>query len=161
MITQKELWGLFSYDGEEGVLRYRETRGPKAMKGRAAGGRELGYIRIVVAGKAYMAHRLIWLWIYGEWPTHQLDHIDRDRSNNRIENLREATPAQNRANCPTPCTNKSGYIGVSWKAGHKKWVAQCRVGNTKRHLGYFNTAEAASEAYQAFASQLRGAFHPT
>lgn len=162
MITQKRVWELFTFNDEEGALYYRETTGAKGKKGRKAGSlSDKGYRRVFVDGKSYFAHRVIWLWVYGEFPAAGIDHRNHIHDDNRLDNLREATQKQNLANRSISRCNTSGYVGVARKKDTRGWVATCKFEGKNKHLGVFDTAEEASEAYQAFASQLRGVFHPT
>jgi hypothetical protein len=95
----------FDYDPETGVFRYRQmmigNRGQIiAMRGDRAGHlhKRSGYWRINWGGKYFFVHRLAWLWMTREWPEMSLDHIDRDKSNNRWKNLREVSPSENAIN---------------------------------------------------------------
>lgn len=104
------------------------------------------YVRIKFGGKQkYLMHRLVWAWHYGSWPKDQLDHIDHDRSNDRIENLREVTRAENMKNMSMSKNNTSGVTGVHWHKQHKKWAAQIRTSRKTKHLGYFENFEDAVE----------------
>ena len=162
MLTQKQVWEKFSYDGEEGVLRHRHTHWGRKREGKVLKAlTDKGYVVVYINGKNYFAHRIIWLWVYGEFPEAGIDHVNRNRADNRLDNLREATQKQNLANRSKSRCNTSGYVGVARKKDTRGWVATCKFEGKNKHLGVFDTAEEASEAYQAFASQLRGAFHPT
>jgi hypothetical protein len=107
-----------------------------------------GYICITVNGKSYKAHRLAWFFHYGVWPVNQIDHIDQNKTNNRINNLREVTNSQNKQNAGKYKCNTSGHKGVSFHKQHKKWAANIRVQRELLHLGYFPTPELASAAYK-------------
>jgi hypothetical protein len=100
----------------------------------------------MVDGTMYAAHRLAWLYVHGSFPANMLDHINRQTSDNRIANLREATHKQNRENLNVPKNNTSGMIGVYWVPSSKKW--QAKIGHNKQriHLGYFQTKDEAIEA---------------
>ncbi len=103
-----------------------------------------------INGKIYSlrVHRVCWLLAYGEWPVGFVDHKNRDRSDNRLENLRLASNQENAQNTALPVTNKSGFRGVSWSEYHKKWVARIGIGNQKhKFVGYFNCPTAAAFAY--------------
>ena len=109
-------------------------------------GKSAGYYYLRVDGRRYAAHRVAWLYVHGQWPSHQIDHIDGDPSNNRIENLRDV-PASVNQRCrrkPT-CRNRAGFIGVSRKRG--RWMAALTVNKRQIYLGYFDSPEAAHEAY--------------
>lgn len=108
-----------------------------------------------------MAHQLAWLLSHDEWPPRNIDHIDMDRANNRLSNLRLATPSQNGANRGRQKNNSSGLKGVAWNKGAKRWRAQIKANGKRRHLGYFDTAEEAHAAYQEAAASLFGDFART
>lgn len=157
MLTQQRLKELFNYDPETGrFIRLVGRSGPGARAGDVAGcDNGQGYIRIYVDGKGYKAHRLAWLYVYGDLPA-EIDHVNCDRSDNRIGNLRPATRKQNRSNCAAYRNNTSGYKGVS--ACGEKWRAQIQSGGKKKALGLFRTPEEAHEAYVAAAKEWHGQF---
>lgn len=149
-ITQDLVKELLDY--REGKLYWRVNRGKNKIKGKEAGGRtnKLGYARVGINNCVYQSHRVIWLWHYGQWPENKIDHIDQDKLNNRIENLRDVTQAENTKNQRITTRNNSGYIGVSWSRENKKWNAYIKLNKKKIHLGYFiNKEDAASIAYAA------------
>ncbi len=130
-----------------GNLHYKKQIHYSKNKGDIAGYiHSSGYWHICIKQKLYKTHRLIFLYHYKYLPK-EIDHIDRNKLNNRIENLREATHSQNMLNRKKHKTNKSGYKGVSWYSGNKKWKAQVCVNYKVIHLGYFETPELAYEAY--------------
>lgn len=102
----------------------------------------------------YKEHVLIWVWHHANWPKHDLDHIDMNKTNNRITNLREATRSQNFANKLKQANNTSGYKGVCWSKAAGKW--QVRVG--KEYVGLFETVEEGSAAYLRRATERFGEF---
>lgn len=160
MTTQARLKELFMYDKATGnFVRKIGRSGPRARAGSVAGcNNGQGYIRIYVDGKPFKAHRLVWLYEFGEWPAHELDHINGNRSDNRIENLRDVLRTQNNKNRPTHKNNAVGIKGVSFNKRSKRWVAQIQYNGSKKGLGYFDTAELASAAYQLAAHQYFGEF---
>lgn len=97
-----------------------------------------GYLRVSILGKRYKSHRIAWALYYGEWPDDQIDHIDGDRSNNKIENLRAVSQVENSRNAKTPHTNMSGVIGVHWDKRKCKWVSQISENSKSKKLGYFD-----------------------
>lgn len=124
-----------------------------------------GRIRVLIRilGRWYGEGRLAWLYVHGRWPIEEIDHRDGDPLNNRLENLREATHAQNQMNKGPMRNNLLGIKGVYLnrnRPGRKKYGAQIRVPGTSRtkHIGWFATAEEASAAYQIVARQLHGSF---
>lgn len=98
-----------------------------------------GYIVIQVAGASYRAHRLAWLYVHGEWPQEEIDHINHDRTDNRISNLRPATRLINAKNLSRSARCSSGLTGVHWYAKTKKWQAQIMANRKRIHLGYFDS----------------------
>lgn len=139
MITQAEVKRLFKYDPKTGNLIRRVSRGCKhGLKGSIAGTKHNGYIRIKVNDTTYSAHRLIWLYHEGYMPENPLDHINRKRDDNRIENLREVSLQCNIRNTGNPKNNSSGVKGISWINLNRKWRAQIRVDKKQYYLGLFN-----------------------
>ena len=165
-ITQERLKELFSYDPETGEFVWLiKRRGTKGI-GRVAGWpNKLGYIYIALDKKKFCAHRLAWLYVHGEMPDGEIDHINRDPSDNRIANLRVSTRAENLWNIAKPVTNTSGYKNVYVYKGdckrQKRYNAMIKVNGRRRSLGYFHTAEEAHEAYCEAAKRLHGEFART
>lgn len=93
------------------------------QEGNEAGVRDRRYLRVYVGGKEVYAHRVIWCIVTGNWPVEQIDHMDGDGCNNRLENLREVTPLQNARNQSRRADNKSGISGVHWQSHSHKWRA--------------------------------------
>lgn len=96
---------------------------------------------------------------YGAWPDGEIDHINGDRKDNRLENLRLATSSENKQNIGLKSNNRSGFTGVSWFAAAKKWRADITIAGKMRHLGRFDTPEAAAEAYAKAKAELH-TFNP-
>ena len=105
-----------------------------------------GYLRIGILGKCMQFHRVIWAYHYGEWPSGQIDHINHDRADNRIENLRIVTHSENAKNMRKNAKNASGVMGVSWEKNRSKWQAKITVDRVQRHLGRFDRFEDAVAA---------------
>jgi len=127
-------------------------------EGQIAGTLCLGYIKISVNKIVMPAHRMAWAMHYGAWPLLNIDHINGIRSDNRIENLREATHQQNCMNRGNNKFNKSGFKGVSWHAEGKKWQSHISIGGKSIYLGLFESAEKAHEAYKEAANKAYGIF---
>lgn len=142
-LTQSRLKELFNYDPETGVF----TRKSGAIAGTL---RSDGYRKITVDRVQYYSHRLAWLYMTGEL-LKDIDHIDRNPSNNRFSNLRSVTKSQNQHNRIKQYNNTSGYKGVIYYKRTGKWRACIYVNNKCHSLGYFHTAEQASIAYQTAA----------
>lgn len=147
MVTQKQLKKWLDYNPDTGVFTWKMDKGT-ARKGDIAGWvNKLGYIRMCLDNKFYYAHRLAWLYVYGYWPN-QIDHIDRNPTNNRLENLRDSNYSENGFNRGMWATNTSGHKGVYWHKTQKKWTAYVRIDKKSKHLGTFVTKEEAIAARQ-------------
>ena len=159
MVTQERLKELFSYDPEAGdFVRLVGRPGPNARAGDVAGcDNGQGYVRIYVDGHGYKAHRLAWLYVHGEWPKH-IDHVNGDRADNRIDNLRSVNQQQNNMNLPVYKNNTSGLRGVSFYKRTGRWKAQIQASGKKIGLGYFDTPDEAHAAYVSAAEELHGEF---
>jgi hypothetical protein len=141
-LTAERARELFAYDPSTGVL----SRGGSPLTAR----NNYGYVVCRADGRFYVVHRVIWLLVHGRWPTVQLDHIDGDGANNRLDNLREATVGENQQNLTV---NKSGgssrFRGVCWIKREKRWRASIKVAGRLQHLGRFTCELAARDAYLA------------
>ncbi len=157
MVAHARLKAILDYEPNTGVFRWKTAVNGWASKGNAFPGKIAGrktgdgYWTIPVDGKNYLSHRLAWFFVTSEWPVKIIDHADGNKLNNRWENLRLATTAQNTANAKLNKNNKSGFKGVSFANG--KWQARISV-----NLGAFDTPEEASAAYMRAAKMLWGEF---
>ena len=158
MITAERLREVLSYDAGTGEFTWNISAS-NVMAGSVAGSvNDRGYRQITIEHGRYYAHRLAWLYMTGEWPKHQIDHINGSKGDNRFSNLREATPSQNHGNTNRPSSNTSGFKGVCFHRGLGRWVAYIRVRKKKMHLGCFDTPEAAHSAYVVAAEKHFGGF---
>lgn len=165
-LTAAVLRSIVYYDPGTGIFtwlpRAETSRHGKAFNtvyaGKTAGSpHSMGYISLLRT----VAHRLAWLYVHGRWPVDQIDHINGDRTDNRIANLRECSNAENCQNVRAHRDGTSRYVGVSY-SGHSKsrpWQAAICVRGKQRNLGYFATEE---DALAARISAKRAAhpFHP-
>lgn len=157
-ITQDELKRLLDYDTETGMFTWKVVGGRNIFEGKKAGRiNQDGYIEIKVAGKIYKAHRLAWLWLNGDIPP-IIDHINRDRADNRPCNLRPATRSQNRTNSILFHNNATGFMGVTKRHDCNRFNAKIRADGKNKHLGNFLSAEEAHAAYVREAIRLHGEF---
>lgn len=155
-MNEENLLSTFRYEPETGLL-YRMKSPKKRFEGKVVGAKESrGYLQVRFEGRLYMAHRIIWFIVYGHWPQEEIDHINRDRADNRLSNLRLATRQENTWNASLRKDNRFGAKGVSDRYG--RYVAIIRVNGANTNLGYFNTVAEAAEAYKSAAKQLRGEF---
>jgi hypothetical protein len=149
-LTAEYLRSVLHYEPETGILTWKVRTARRVKVGDVAGSQDGGgYLRIKVLSRDYLAHRLAWLYVYGSWPKDQLDHVNRNRSDNRISNLREVTNKQNQQNKSKRSDNTSGHPGVYWRKRAPKWVAQITHNYKQIHLGYFDDLEAAIAARKA------------
>lgn len=154
----------FAYDADTGVIRWIKPTGRRAHIGDIAGAFvQHGYRVVIYKGRRYKAHRVAWLLHYGEWPPPKahLDHINGEKADNRICNLRLATPTQNYQNSKRSVANASGYKGVYWCNVKHKWLAQISPNKSRMHLGYFSDKVEAASAYDAAARKHFGEFART
>ena len=136
-ITQALVKELFDYDFGSGQLIRRKSISKNTKKGDVVGSLSaLGYLVTSVSYKTYGVHALIWLWVTGELPEN-VDHINHNTIDNRIENLRNVSKQENNRNRKRPKTNTSGVMGVAWHKGSKRWVAYISVDDKRLYLGYF------------------------
>jgi HNH endonuclease len=143
MITQELLQEKFEYS--DGLL-LRKTSWGGLAKGTPTGcDNGHGYLITGIKYKLYPTHRLIFLYHHGYLPT-VVDHINGNRKDNRIENLREATYSQNNYNAKKKVTNKSGHKNVFWCNTRQKWTVQLSLEGKNRHIGYFDSLQLAVEA---------------
>jgi hypothetical protein len=138
MITQSELKELLHYDPDTGFFTWIVLKSGTKISKIAGGIRPDGYRQICINGKTYLAHRLVWLYVHGEFPKNQIDHINHVKSDNRLVNLRDATSHENCRNQTLHKRNKSGVCGVYIYKPTGKWLASIRVNNKTINLGYFN-----------------------
>lgn len=147
-LTVDQLKDALDYNPETGNFAWK-IRPSKAVKaGDAAGCTEkrIGYITIGIAGRVYKAHRLAWLYMHGEWPKGLIDHINGNKADNRIANLRDVGAHGNAQNVKKPNRrNKSGFMGVIWY--QNKWRASISVNGKSKWLGDYSTPEKAHQVY--------------
>lgn len=144
-LTYEKVIEILRYEPENGVLE----RKLKSGRWKTCGNKPIcrGYGHVGIGGKLYLAHQLIWLLTYGEWPENDIDHRDRNPMNNKIENLRVVTRQENQHNHGLRRDNSSGYIGVSFNKQRNKYHAQIALNGKRIFLGYYPTAEEAFTAY--------------
>jgi len=159
MITQEKVKELFYYNPNMGQLIRKVRTANRTKVGDVAGSRSnSGYIQTCVDNKIYYNHRLIWLYVNGEFPPDEIDHINGDRADNRLVNLREVTCLENCRNTKIYSNNKSGVLGVYWYGQRNKWRAVIQGDKKQIHLGYFQDLEDAKAARAE--ADIKYGFHP-
>jgi hypothetical protein len=161
LLTQEKIKELLDYNPETGIFIWKsKTSKYSPIKVGSIAGylKSSGYRIIEIYNKAFREHRLAWLYVYGVFPSDQIDHINGIRDDNRISNLREATNKENSFNKKPSKNNTSGYKGVSWNKKNNKWVSQIRVDKKSIYLGLYDSLEDAAIAYQAAAIRYHGDF---
>ena len=134
-LTQGQLKELLHYEPDTGVFTW--IKGGNGRRKIAGTRRVNGYSDISVNNKKCLAHRLAWLYVHGEWPKDQIDHINHARDDNRLVNLRSVSGLHNQRNTSISKINTSGVTGVTWHAAHGKWVSHIGLHGKRIHLGGF------------------------
>ena len=158
MITAEQLREVLSYNPETGRFSWRKTLRLGHVGKEAGSLRPTGYISINVHKRLYQAHRLAWLYIHGRWPETYIDHINGEKSDNRLSNLREASQSQNIANSRVSAANKTGFKGVSFDKSKQKFRACLGMAGKQIFLGYYDSASDAHAAYASAAAKAHGDF---
>ena len=154
MLTQSRLKELLHYSPETGDFTWLVQRGRVKIGDIAGSLHWTGYRITQIAEKEYSAHRLAFFYMTGAWPADQVDHKNGVRHDNRWDNLRQATHAENHQNGAVRSNNKSGFMGVSWNVKRRKWQAHITFARRIKFLGRFTTPEDAYAAYLAAKANL-------
>ncbi|MCZ6897513.1 MAG: HNH endonuclease [Betaproteobacteria bacterium] len=156
VITQKEIKRLFDY--RNGHLYWKISPCPTVGIGHRAGNlHPIGYRWVKYQGVRYPEHKLIFKYHHGYWPT-LIDHKDRNKSNNKIGNLRECTFSQNGFNSDTRSDNTSGIKGVCWNKKNNKWLSRIMINKKSINLGYFKNLDDAKNAVMEARNKYHGDF---
>lgn len=147
ILTQSILKEHLHYDTETGIFTRIKSAGGQVTGNTAGCIGSGGYVNIKVFGVSHKAHHLAWLYFYGNTPNIQIDHINGVRTDNRIQNLRLATNAQNTQNTKLYKSNSTGYFGVSYHKRILRYQSRITISNRTIHLGYYDTPEEAHQVY--------------
>lgn len=159
MISLHRLKEVLHYDPDTGLFTWRVTI--SNVKAGTVAGRQRpnkGYVVITIDGVKYYAHRLAWFYMTAQWPEELIDHRDTVKNNNKWDNLRLSTTAQNGQNRRAQKNNKSGIKGVCWDAAAGKWLAQIVINGERECLGRYPSKAQAASAYQEAALRGHGDF---
>jgi len=152
---KSKLHELFFY--QDGKLLWKKSGSGRNVGDEAGMITEKGYRRIKIDGKLHMAHRLVWAYHFDSVPEY-IDHIDENKLNNTIGNLRQATKVQNGCNISFRKNNKSGVKGVYWAKREQKWVAELSIDKKIKRVGYFDDIELAELVVMEARDKYHGAF---
>lgn len=147
---------LFSYEPETGILVRKFKSGARKIVKPSS---DKTRIKVRIDGHDYQVHRVIWLMVYGYLPEKFIDHVNGNPLDNRLENLRLATDAQNKRNVGPRSHNKSGIKGVSWDKTNSKWLAHATHNSVGITIGRFAEKEDAANAYREWARVAHGEFY--
>jgi hypothetical protein len=157
MLEHSELLRCLHYCQETGAFTWRCPTSNRVRPGTKADCKTGdGYIRVAIKNKRYLAHRLAWFYMHGVWPEHEIDHINRNRSDNRACNLRLATRTENARNIPPRVNKTSGVKGVHWSKKQRKWVAQLRINGKQTYIGASTDLSEALRLYTNAVKLFRG-----
>jgi len=151
-IKHETVLELFDYNKESGVFIWKISPNGRVRKGSIAGRTDSkGHIQITYKRKVIAAHRLAWFYVYGVWPSGEIDHINHKSSDNRIDNLRVVSHAENMRNAKRNVNNKSGWTGVWWSERRKKYHAYISYNNKRIYGGWFISFDEAKQKRQELA----------
>ena len=156
-MNQDKLKDLFQYNAKTGLLHWKIKCSWNVKIGNVAGTTKhwSNYIYIRFNNKSYPAHKLVWLYHYGIYPNGCIDHVNGIRNDNRIDNLRHATRAQNSQNMRIFKSNTSGIKGVDWKKNTNKWRVRLQVNHKRIEIGSFYCLDLA----ELVANEARTKYH--
>jgi hypothetical protein len=157
MYIDPDIKKYLRYDAETGKLFWKLNKGRAGKAGNEAGWFEKRYCRVTINRKKYQAHRIAWLLTYGSWPVDQIDHINGNKKDNRLENLRDVSSRENARNRKIHKNNTSGALGVSFNKRGQNYQAKIMVNKKSKHLGYFKNKEEAIAARAA--ANIKYNFH--
>ena len=159
MLTQSQLKELIHYAPDTGIFTRIKSPHKHSIGIVKPTLTPYGYIVIGLLGKIYLAHRLAWLYTNGEFPKEFIDHINMNKVDNRLCNLREASDIENKQNRGAQLNNTSGFKGVCFHKQTSKWRANININGKQKHLGLFTNPKSASEAYHAAAKTIHAEFY--
>jgi hypothetical protein len=148
LLTHDDVVTLLEYNRDTGHFQWKKKR--RGIKTGVNLGTDngFGYLRITVLGKSFYAHRLAWFYCHKVFPKGEIDHINGNKQDNRIENLRDVTPQANAQNkVAATSKSKTQMLGVSWHKKAKKWQAHICVYKQRKYLGLFDNIQDAQQTY--------------
>jgi len=156
-LTQDQVQSLFNYNDKTGELFWKEARYKDRQWLEAGHWHNRGYRQVRVREKEYLVHRIIWLYVYGTHPE-EIDHINGDKADNRLENLRAGNKSLNQRNAKRRKDNKSGMSGVNWCNREQRWIVRIQYNKRRIMIGQYTDLEKAKAA--RLAAQEKFSFGP-
>lgn len=153
-----ELNKVLNYDKDSGIFTWISGGRHNRLAGQIAGSFGDEYVKITMLGIRWKAHRLAWKMCYGVDPVGEIDHINGNKHDNRIANLRDCKKSDNGKNAGLSKRNKSGFRGVTKHTGREKWIASLSINGKNKHLGVFDSPEEAGEVAELARSLYYGEF---
>ena len=147
-LTVQTLYEKLHYDPETGIFTWK-IKNNRTEIGQIAGSMSGGYLLCGIDQSTHSMHRLAWLYVHGDWPKYQIDHINGNRTDNRIANLRDVSHSMNQQNRRTAQCDAQGLQGTALLANGKGWRAALKLNGKVVVLGIFKTTELAHDAYLA------------
>lgn len=161
LISHEDLKELLDYDPLTGIFKRKKSKFSNLIGKPAGTLNSIGYMVLVLGGRkghSYLLHRLAWFYVTGEWPKNQIDHVNRIRSDNRFENLRECSGSENSWNKGAQSNSKTGVRGISWVKARKKWVVKLNKGREVVYVDFFEDFKQAKEAWEIKSKEIYGEF---
>lgn len=155
------LLSVLDYSPDTGLFTWKISPSFSIKVGDVAGSKGKNYVVISINKETHAAHRLAFFYMTKRWPVEFIDHIDRNKHNNRWSNLREANRAENSVNRKVPSNSSSGVTGVTFYKANGRWRAHIKVKDKKMSLGYFKTLEEAAAARKMAEVKYFGDFSPS
>lgn len=153
--TQKEVIDLFDFDVTSGIFTRKTSVAKNTKAGDTVGWLNgCGYLNVRINRKVYKVHQIVWLYVTGNWPNGVIDHINRIKTDNRFENLRDTTITVNNLNRDVRKDSKTGIPNVTWRERDKCFYASCRRNGKLNYIGKFQTVEDASFAVDKFKAEI-------
>lgn len=162
-VRHQELIEILDYNPESGQFIWKQNRGHNQVKNKKAGyiDKKTGYLILSIKKNKYLAHRLAWFYFYAEWPKQTIDHIDKNKLNNRITNLRDIPFTENQWN--KKIYDDGRLVGTAFRPDRKskKWTSAITIFNPKKNknepkfLGFYKTEEEAHNAYMLAYNNLK------
>ena len=165
-LSADEVRALLDYDQKTGIFRWRYNAARSKewntrRAGKPAGGlnKTIGRIQVRIQDRGlYLASRLAWLYVTGEWPEHEIDHVNQDKTDDRFDNLRLASRIENMRNRKVHDDSRSGFLGVRWRKHHRKWEARISIAGKTVWHAYAESAQEAAALRREAALLIHGEF---